>query len=77
MISGFVTRLTRRVPLVEQELRTLSEHLSSPPIFGEVRVTRSLVCNFFMFCHILLIDKFDFKNSFTLERLEEFEDTKA
>jgi hypothetical protein len=30
-----------------------------------------------MFCHILLIDKFDFKNSFTLERLEEFEDTKA
>jgi hypothetical protein len=31
------------VPLVEQELPTLSEHLSSPPIFGEVRVTRSLV----------------------------------
>jgi hypothetical protein len=30
-----------------------------------------------MFCHILLIDKFDFKNSFTLERLEEFEDTKT
>ena len=30
-----------------------------------------------MFCHILLIDKFDFKNSFTLERLEEFEDNKG
>ena len=40
---GFVTRLTRRVPLVEQELLTLPEHLSSPPVFGGVRVTRSLV----------------------------------
>jgi hypothetical protein len=27
----FGTRLTRRVPLVEQELTTLPEHLSSPP----------------------------------------------
>ena len=43
LFTGFVTRLTRLVPLVEQELPTLSEHLSSPPIFGEVRVTRSLV----------------------------------
>ena len=32
---GFVTRLTRRVPLVE--------HLSSLPVFSGVRVTRSLV----------------------------------
>ena len=39
----FVTRLTRRVPLVEQKLITLPEHLSSPPVFGRVRVTRSLV----------------------------------
>ena len=38
-----VTRLTRWVPLVEQELLTLSEHLSSPPVFSGVRVTRSLV----------------------------------
>jgi len=38
-----VTRLTRRVPLVEQELLTLPEHPSSPPVFSEVRVTRSLV----------------------------------
>jgi hypothetical protein len=29
-ITGFVTRLTRCVPLVEQEL--LPEHLSSPPV---------------------------------------------
>jgi hypothetical protein len=42
-ITGFVTRLTRRVPLVEQELLTLSEHMSSPPVFSGVRVTRSLV----------------------------------
>ena len=42
-ITGFVTRLTRRVPLVVQELLTLPEHLSSPPVFSGVRVTRSLV----------------------------------
>ena len=43
LITGFVTRLTRRVPLVEQELLTLQEHLSSPPVFSGVRFTRSLV----------------------------------
>jgi hypothetical protein len=32
LITGFVTRLIRRVPLVEQELLTLPEHLSSPPV---------------------------------------------
>jgi hypothetical protein len=31
------------VPLVEQELFTLLEHISSPSVFGGVRVTRSLV----------------------------------
>jgi hypothetical protein len=31
------------VPLVEQELLTLPEHLRSPPVFSAVRVTRSLV----------------------------------
>ena len=40
---GFVTRLTRRVPLVEQELLILLEHTSSPPFFSGVCVTRSLV----------------------------------
>jgi hypothetical protein len=34
--------LTRRMSLVEQELLTLPEHLSLPPAFSEVRVTRSL-----------------------------------
>jgi len=42
-ITGFVTRLTRRVPLVEQELPTLPEHLSLLPVFIGVLVTRSLV----------------------------------
>ena len=38
-----LTRLTRRAPLVEQWLLILPEHLSSPPVFSGVRVTRSLV----------------------------------
>jgi hypothetical protein len=42
--SQVVTRLTRRVSLVEQELLTLPEHLSSiNPSFSEVLVTRTLV----------------------------------
>ena len=40
---GFVTRLTRRVSLVEQELLTLPKHLNSPPVFNGVHVTRTLV----------------------------------
>ena len=44
-----VTRLTRRVPLVVQELLILPQHLSSPPVCSGVRVTRSLVlCVFFV-----------------------------
>ena len=34
-ITGFVTRVTQRVPHVEQELPTLPEHLSSLPVFSE------------------------------------------
>ena len=54
LITGLVTRLTRQVPLVEQELLTLPEHLSSPPIFSGVRVTRSLVLCV-MFCWSLFV----------------------
>jgi hypothetical protein len=43
LITMFVTRLTRRVPLVEQKLPTLSEHQCSPPVCSGVRGTRSLV----------------------------------
>ena len=51
LITGFVTRLTRRVPLVEQELLTLPEHLSSSPVLV-VRVAQSLV--FCVMCCISL-----------------------
>ena len=43
LITGFAIRVARRVLLMEQELFTLPEHLSSPPGFSGVRVTRSLV----------------------------------
>ena len=43
LIIGFVTRLTRRVPQVEQDMRTLTENMSSSPVFSVVLVTRSLV----------------------------------
>jgi hypothetical protein len=43
LITEFVTRLTRWVPLVEQELLTLLEHLIPPPVFSAICVTRSLV----------------------------------
>ena len=34
LITEFVTRITRRLSLVEQELLTIPEHLSSPPVFS-------------------------------------------
>ena len=43
LITGFVTRMTRRVSLVEQKLPTLPEHLHSPLVFSGIRVIRSLV----------------------------------
>jgi uncharacterized membrane protein len=42
------------VSLVEQELLTLPEHLSSPSIFSGVRITRSLVLCV-MFCRLLFV----------------------
>ena len=41
--SATFVRLTRWVPLVKRELLTIPKHLSSPPVFSGVRVTRSLV----------------------------------
>ena len=35
--------LRRQVPLVEEALLTLPDHLNSPPVFRGVRVTGSLV----------------------------------
>jgi hypothetical protein len=39
MKQDFVTRLTRWLPQVEQELLTLPEYLSLPPVFKRVHVT--------------------------------------
>ena len=51
---GFVTRLTGRVTLVEEELITLSEHLCSPSVLSEIHVTTifSFMC---MFCRSLFV----------------------
>jgi len=45
LIAGFVTIVTRLVPLVEQELSTLQGPPSSPQIFSGVCVAQS-----FIFC---------------------------
>ena len=47
-------RVTRQVPLVEQELLTLPEHLSSAPVCNGVHVSRSLVLCI-IFCRSLFV----------------------
>ena len=54
LITGFVTWITRRVPLVEQKVLTFSEHPSSPLVCNGVCVARSfLFCA--MFCRSLFV----------------------
>jgi hypothetical protein len=53
-INGFVTRVTWRVPLVEEELLALPEHLISLSVFSGVRVAQSLVLCV-LFCRLLFI----------------------
>ena len=48
------------MPLVEQELITLPEHLSSTPVFNGNRVTRSLVLDIYFVDHCLSICTFFF-----------------
>jgi hypothetical protein len=50
-ITGFVTRVRRRVSLVEQVMNTLPEHIS-PPVFGGVHIV-DLFC--VMFCRSLFV----------------------
>jgi hypothetical protein len=69
LFTGFVTRLTRLVPLLEQELLTLPEHLNSPPVFSSIRVTQSLVlyvyfvdrCLYFFFWPLCWLFFFDLR----------------
>jgi hypothetical protein len=42
----------KQVPLVEQKLLTLPDHLNSPPVFSGVRVTWSLVL------YVCFVDRF-------------------
>ena len=48
LVTGFVTRVTRRIPLVEQNLLTIPEYLCSPLVYSGFRVARSL-----FFCVLL------------------------
>ena len=54
LIIAFVTRLTRRVSLVQQELLTLLVHMSSPPfvLWGSCYLIFSFMC---MFCSSLFV----------------------
>jgi hypothetical protein len=56
---GFVTKVTRWIPLVEVEMLTLTEHLRSHPVFSGVRVSQSLVLCV-MFCRSLFVILFSF-----------------
>ena len=57
LITGFVTRLTRRVALMEQELLSLPGHLSSPLFFlgGEGGSYYSIFSSICMFCRSLFV----------------------
>jgi hypothetical protein len=50
LITGFVIRVTLRVPSVEHKLLTPLEHLSSPQDFSAVRVSPSLILCAFIYC---------------------------
>ena len=54
LITGFVTRIIRRVSHVEQELTTFPEHQSSTPVFSGVCVARSFVFGV-MLCRSLFL----------------------
>ena len=75
-INGFVTRLTWRMSLVEQELLTLPEHLSSPPVFSRVLKLYICVCfvdrclSFFRLAIVLSVLRFtDFYYPFGIFKL--------
>jgi hypothetical protein len=54
IITGVVTRATRQVPLVEQELPIISEHMRSPPVFSGIGAAWSFYfC--VMFCRTLFV----------------------
>ena len=52
--SEFQLTLTRRLPLVDQELLTLPDHPVSPPVFIGVCVSKSQ-CSVQFFCRLLFV----------------------
>ena len=52
--TGFVTRVTRQVSQVKQELLTFPEYQSSPSVLSGVHISRSLVLCV-MFCRSLFV----------------------
>ena len=71
IITGFVTRLTRHISLEEQELLTLPEHLSSPPVFRFVLlglyfymyVVSIVVCPFVLFLLAIVLSVLGYTDS--------------
>ena len=64
------------MPLVEQEVFILPEHLSSPPVFSRIRVAQSLVFHvvfcktlFGLFCHCVVWPSSDFVDPFGIFKL--------
>ena len=63
LIAGFVVIIIRQLSLVEQELLTLLEHMSSHPVFNEARVIQSLVvCAMFLWIVVCRFVRFLFAN---------------
>jgi hypothetical protein len=54
LIIWFLTRVTWRVALVEQELLTLTEHLTSIPLRSKFRVAHSLVSSV-VICNVSVV----------------------
>ena len=61
LVTGFVTIVIWRIPLLEQELLTLPEYLGLPALFSTVHVSRTLVfC--VVFCRSLFVLLFLFNH---------------
>ena len=74
LINGFVTRFIRRVSLVEQELLTFSDHLSTHPIFlwGSCYPIFSFMC---VLCRSLFVAFVHFLLAMLLSALLRFTDS--
>ena len=58
--TGFISRVTRRASLVEEELFFLPEHLSSFPVFSGIHVTRLVVLYSMFYKSLFVLLSFSF-----------------